>query len=254
MLETEGALPPARRRRRRPRKAVVTDRPVTASIAVVTVIRADHPFDSEAAAEDWFGRLDDSDYTGEILDDAIATLDRARAADAATSGLPFGTRTEVGSILTARVGYGEGERVASGRFLEALEVDARGGTASGRREKIARTGSLARTAAILGGRERSAACEVLVPRVRLDLDTGNDAAARLTIEAAAEATINELEFALDDPDHEDDLDRLEQLLPALAEVSGRAAKGEPDPGGEQLVENALEIAERIIRRRRILEQ
>jgi hypothetical protein len=110
------------------------------------------------------------------------------------------------------------------------------------------------TAAILGAREKAAACEVLVPRIRLDLDTGNDAAARLVIESAVGATIGELEFALEDEGHEQDLDRLEQLLPALAEVSARAAQGGEEPGDVRLAEEALEVAERVIRRRRILEQ
>ncbi|OJU93677.1 MAG: hypothetical protein BGO23_13680 [Solirubrobacterales bacterium 67-14] len=254
VTETEGALPPARRRRRRPRKAVRAQAPVTVSVTVATVIRADSPFDSEVAAEDWLDRLDESDFTGEVLDDAVATLDRARAADATASGRPFGTPTEVGSILAARIGYGEGDQVASGRYLEALDVDARGGTAAKRRERLARTGSLARTAAILGDREQAAACEVLVPRVRLDLATGNEAAARLAIETAVGATIGELEFALEDEGHEQDLDQLERLLPTLAEVSARAAQGGGEPADIGLVEEALELAERVIRRRRILEQ
>lgn len=254
VTETEGALPPARRRRRRPRKAVRAESPVTVSVTVATVIRADRPFDSEAAAEDWLDRLDDSDFTGEVLDDALATLDRARAADATASGRPFGTPTELGSILAARIGYGEGDQVASGRFLEALDVDARGGTAAKRRERLAQTGSLARTAAILGDREKAAGCEVLVPRVRLDLDTGNEAAARLAAETAVGATIGELEFALEDEGHEQDLDRLEQMLPGLAEVSARASQGGEEPNDLRLVKEALEVAERVIRRRRILEQ
>ena len=248
VTETEGALPPARRRRRRPRKAVRAQAPVTVSVTVATVIRADSPFDSEVAAEDWLDRLDESDFTGEVLDDAVAPLDRARAADATASGRPFGTPTEVGSILAARIGYGEGDQVASGRYLEALDVDARGGTAAKRRER------LARTAAILGDREQAAACEVLVPRVRLDLATGNEAAARLAIETAVGATIGELEFALEDEGHEQDLDQLERLLPTLAEVSARAAQGGGEPADIGLVEEALELAERVIRRRRILEQ
>ena len=150
VTETEGALPPPRRRRRRPRKSGRTDAPVTVSVTVATVVLADQPLDGESAAEDWLDRLDDSDFTGDLIADAIGTLDRARAADAAASGAPFGTPTDPGSILAARIGYGEGEQVASGRFLESLDVDARGGTAESRRQRLARTAPLARTAAILG--------------------------------------------------------------------------------------------------------
>lgn len=254
VTETEGALPPARRRRRRPRKAVVTDAPVTVTIAVVTVIRADQPLDSETAAEAWLGKLDDSDFIDELLGDAIATLDRARAADAAASGLPFGTATELGSVIACRIGYGDGDQVASGRYLAALDIDARGGTGESRRQRLTRTGSLARSVAILAAREPATACEVLIPRVRLDLETGSDAAARLAIAGAVGATISELEFAVEDEAHEQDLDRLEELLPALTDVSERAEQGAADPEDVKQVEAALEVAERVIRRRRILDQ
>lgn len=254
MTETEGALPPARRRRRRPRKAVANESPVRVEIAVVTVIRADQPLVGETEAGEWLGRIGEPDFTGELLDDAISTLDRARAADAASAGFPFGTPTAIGSVLAGRIGYGEGDQVASGRYLEALEVDARGGTGEKRRQRLAPAGSLARTAAILGSRETAAACEVLIPRVRLDLESGNDAAARLAIAAATGATISELEFAIEDEGHEQDLDRLEGLLPDLTAVSERAEQGSAEPDDRKLVEETLEVAERVIRRRRILTQ
>ncbi len=253
VTETEGALPPARRRRRRPRRAVESSPPVTVSVAVATVILTDQPFEGEAAAESWLGQLD-SALTGELIDDALATLDRARAAHAAAAGVPFGTPSEADSIVAARIGCGEGDQVASGRFLQALEVDARGGTGQNRRAHLAQAGSLARTAAILAGREPAAACEVLVPRVTLDLATGNEIAARVAAEAAVGATIAELEFAVDDEGHERDLDRLEELLPALAGISERARRGHADDGDLERVEEAVEVAERVIRRRRILDQ
>ncbi len=252
VTETEGALPPARRRRRRPRKATQREQPVTVSIAVVTVIRADEPFSAENDADSWLRTMEESEVTGAVLDDAIQTLDRVRAADAASSGIPFGTPTEIASILAARIGYGDGDQVASGRYLEAVDVDARGGTGEKRREKLARNGPLARTAAVLGGREPATACEVAIPRIRFDLTNGNGAAARLAIAGAVGATISELEFAVDDEGHEQDLDRLEELVPGLEGVSGRAAEGKTQDGDVELLEEALNVAERVIRRRRIL--
>lgn len=254
VTETEGGLPPARRRRRRPRKATVTDAPVAVTVSVVTVVRADQPFASASDAEAWLDRLDDSDFTGEMLGDAIGALDRVRAADASSRGIPFGTPTDVGSVLAARIGYGEGDQVASGRFLEALDVDARGGTGEKRRERMTRTDPLARTAAVLGGREKSTACEVMIPRIRMDLEIGNEAAARLAAAGAIGATISELEFAVEDEAHEQDLDRLEGMLPALGEVSARASEGTDEPDDLKLVDEALTIAERVIRRRQILNQ
>ncbi|HRV61070.1 MAG TPA: hypothetical protein P5138_10600, partial [Solirubrobacterales bacterium] len=63
-----------------------------------------------------------------------------------------------------------------------------------------------------------------------------------------------LEFALEDEGHEKDLDRLESMLADLGEISGRAEQGDSGPGDLERVEAALEVAERVIRRRRILEQ
>lgn len=254
VIETEGALPPPRRRRRRPRKAVVTDAPIRVAVTVATVILADRQYSSEDEAGQWLERLEDSDFTGELIADATRTLDRARAAEAAASGTPFGTPTRVDGIAAARAGYGDGDQVASGRFLDAVEIDARGGSGSGRREKAARTGSLARSAAILGGRERTAGCEILLPRIRFDLDTGNSAAACLAAEVAVSATIAEMEFAVGGDEHERDLDRLEELLPGLAAVSERAQTGTGDESDLRRVAEALEVAERVIRRRRILDQ
>lgn len=225
---------------------------MTVSIAVVTVIRADQPFSDENEADGWLRTMDESRITGEVLDDAIATLDRVRAADAASSGIPFGTPTEIASILAARIGYGDGDQVASGRFLAAVEIDARGGTGEKKREKLARNGPLARTAAVLGGREPATACEVAIPRIRFDLANGNSAAARLAIAGAVGATISELEFAVEDEGHDQDLDRLEELVPGLQGVSGRAAEGTVQDGDLVLLEEALKVAERVIRRRRIL--
>lgn len=254
VTETEGALPPARRRRRRPRKSTRTEAPVTVAITVATVILAAEPFENASNAESWLGRVSDPDYTGEILAEAARTLDRVRAAEAAAAGTPFGTPTSLDQLLAARIGYGEGEQVASGRFLEAFDVDARGGTGDRKRERAGRTGSTARTAAILAGRDPAAACEVLVPRVRLDLEAGNLAAARLMIAVAVSATISELEFAVDDEGHETDLNRLTELLPALEEIAAGDLEAEPGPDELETVEEAVGLAERVLRRRRILDQ
>ena len=94
------------------------------TVSVVTVIRADEPLAGETAGNDWLDRLGEQEFTDELLDDTLFTLDRVRAADAAASGVPFGTPTAIGQILAARVGYGDGDQVASGRFIEAFDIDA----------------------------------------------------------------------------------------------------------------------------------
>ena len=51
-----------------------------------------------------------------------------------------------------------------------------------------------------------------------------------------------------------DLDRLEEMLPRLEEISRRAEQGSSEAADAEYAEEALEVAERVIRRRRILEQ
>ncbi len=255
-IETEGALPPARRKRRRPRKSTAVERTPSLPLTVVTVVLASEPLESESAASAWLQDAAGEEATEALIEDALATLDRALAAAAATTGRTLGEPVGVDQVVTARFGFGEGEQVYDGRFLEAIEIDARGGTASPRRERLERIVPLPRIAAILGGREPLPACEVLIPRVRADLDADRIEAAALTIHEAARATLIELEFAVEGPEHEADLDLLEESLPGLASLPAEVFDPEPadGPAIAARIEEPLRIAERIIRRFRIATQ
>ena len=92
VIESEGALPPARRKRRRPRKSNRTDSPTRVQITTVTVIRAYQPFEDEEDAKAWLRRLGEEEFTDGLLGEALFTLDRARAADAAAYGGPGAVR------------------------------------------------------------------------------------------------------------------------------------------------------------------
>jgi len=261
IVETENAPPPARRKRRRPRKAKGAPGAADLPLTVVTVVLASDPLGDEREAESWLAGAGGDEATQALLEDALATLERALAAAAATTGRMLGEPPGVDQVVTARIGYGEGERVADGRYLDAIEVDARGGTASPRRERLERVVPLPRIAAILAGREPLLACELMVPRIRADLDAGRVVPAALSIHEAARAALVELEFTVDDPEHEADLDRLEALLPDLATLPAEVlGEGAPKPGavGEPAiaarVEAALKVAERLIRRFRVASQ
>lgn len=259
VIETEGALPPARRRRRRPRKIRTPERTTSLPLTVVTVVMASERFDGEARAGAWLAGTEEDEITESLLEDALSALDRALATAAATTGRAVGEPVGLDQVVTARIGYGEGEQVYAGRFIEAADVDARGGTASPRRERLERIVPLPRIAAVLGGREPLLACEVMIPRVRADLDAGRLTPAALSIHEASRATLVELEFAVEDSDHEKDLDRLEELLDDLAALPGEVLGGEvPGPDQEAgiaaRIETGLVISERIIRRYRITAQ
>lgn len=255
MVETEGALPPAHRKRRRPKHSKRSDSPPTVTISILTLVRAHDPLGSESEAREWLSRLEEDEFTDALLDEALGSTDRALAAEAAASGRPYGGPPAIDEVLTAKIGFGDGDLVADGRFIEALEIDARGGIASPRRERLRRTRPLARIAAILGQKEEAGACEILVPRVRADLDGGRVLAAGLAIENAARATVVEFDAALDDPDHARDLDQLEAMLPDLTRMTDSLlTEGKPWAGLSESLQEPLSIAERIIRRRRVLEQ
>lgn len=255
VIAAEGAPPPARRRRRRPRQTDGEASQPPVAVTTVTMVRAFDPFDSDAEATAWLGEVATGQSTDPLLAEMLATLDRALAAEAAASGHAYAQPVRVDDLIGARIGYGDGDRVSDGLYLDAFEIDARGGTASPRRERLNRTRPLARIAAILGGSDTAQACEFLIPRVRSDLDGGRVTSAGLTIEVAVRATIRELDTALEDPDHTADLDRLEQLLPELAELTDAVlAEGRAWPGLAASLEEPLALAERVMRRRRVLEQ
>ena len=224
-------------------------------MTTVTVVRASIPFGGETEASEWLTAAAQEEATTELLDEALATLDRALAAEAAATGRPYVPTFGVDDVIGARFGYGDGDRVSDGQSLNAFEIDARGGTAGPRRERLSRTRPLARIAAMLGDRERAAACEFLVPRIRSDLDAGRVMSAALVIEVAVRSTIIELDTVLENPDHSADLDRLEEMLPELTELTDTVlTEASPWPGLAASLEEPLAIAERIMRRRRALEQ
>lgn len=255
VLETEGALPPARRKRRRPKKSGRSDAVTHVSVTTATLIRAHEPLGSESEAAAWAARLDQDDFTQGLLDEALDSIDRVLAAEAAATGRPFAQSPVLEQIVNSKIGYGDGDRLADGRFLDAFDIDARGGTAGSRRERRGRTRPIARIAAILSGKDEALACEFLIPRVRADFDAGRTYAAALAIETAVRATVVEMDMALDVPDHMSDLDHLERLLPGLTTLTDSAlGEGRAGPGLAESLEEPLLLAERVIRRRRVLEQ
>jgi hypothetical protein len=255
VIEVEGALPPARRRRRKPKEATGSDPQPPVAITTVTMVRAFMPFWNDNEASEWLKPATGDERVDELIAETLSTLDRALAAEAATTGRAYVGEIGIDDIIGARIGFGDGDRVSDGLYLEAFEIDARGGTASPRRERMSRTRPLARIAAIIGGKEDAAACEFLIPRIRADLDAGRVMSAALVIEVAVRASIVELDTVLDMPEHEADLDRLEELLPELAELTDAVlAEGKPWPGLAGSLEEPLAIVERIMRRRRAIEQ
>jgi hypothetical protein len=219
------------------------------------MVRAFMPFWNDNEAGEWLVPATEGDQVDSLIEETLSTLDRALAAEAAATGRPYVRAIGIDDLIGARIGFGDGDRVSDGLYLEAFEVDARGGTASPRRERMNRTRPLARIAAIIGEKEEAAACEFLIPRIRSDLDGGRVLAAALMIEIGVRSAIVELDTVLELPEHVADLDRLEALLPELTSLTDAVlTDGEAWPGLAESLEEPLGIVERILRRRRAFDQ
>ena len=90
--------------------------------------------------------------------------------------------------LVARIGLGDGESVADGRFAEAWELPPPGA----RRTRRSMEAPEERFAALLGGHASPLAAEELVLRARADVDAGRMREAALQARVALEALLAEL--------------------------------------------------------------
>jgi hypothetical protein len=87
---------------------------------------------------------------------------------------------------------------------------------------------------------------------RADLDSGRPREAALQLRAALDPLLLELAGALQDPGHEQDMTALEERRAEAAEAAEAALRGDLDPGREQSVRELVALAERVLRRRRVL--
>lgn len=97
--------------------------------------------------------------------------------------------------LVIRAGWGEGEQVADGLWLEARELQWRGPQGVRRKrigDRAAALRPLERMAELLGGRGTTLLCEELVLRARADLDNGRAAHAAIELRSAYAAALAQL--------------------------------------------------------------
>jgi hypothetical protein len=181
VLSTLGA--PERRRllpgRARPR-AVESAEPEPVPTARATVVRAT-PFPSESEATAWLSGADLDEEAGA----AILLLNRALHAHRVATADPYVTEVSPERALVVRIGYGDGEEVADGRYGECVELP----RTARRRAKRSMEAPEERFAALLGGREEVLPAEELVLRARADLNAGRLAEAALQARVAIEALL-----------------------------------------------------------------
>lgn len=253
VIETVAAPAPPRRRRRRPKKVGAVAEPSPLPLSRVTVVRAQEPFDSGEDAERWLEETTADRAAGDsAIADAMALLNRTLHAQAVASADPLGAELRAAQAATVRIGHGSGREVAAGRFSAAREVDVRASDRSRRRQREEDLRPQERLAAVIGGRESLDACETLILRARADLDAGRRREAALQLRVGLEALLVELDGALTDPGHEEDMAQLQARRGEAGDAANEALHGELSSPHLDSVRDLLELCERVLRRRRVL--
>ncbi|HWD65771.1 MAG TPA: hypothetical protein VG405_11410 [Solirubrobacteraceae bacterium] len=240
VLATLDAQPRRARLGRTRREASPEPPPTPVSTGRATVISAATPLASPAAARRWLADAGESQLTADL-----SVLNRALHAFALIAADPYLPQVGRGHLLVARVGYGDGEEVAYGRWSEARELLAP--RTSQRRAQVLQP--QARLAAVMGGREPLLAGETLALRARADLEAGRIREAALQVWVALDATLAELGG---DPAADALAERLEELSEqrdAVADAAQAALAGELDQPRRTAVEFTLDRIEAALRAR-----
>ena len=148
---------------------------------------------------------------------------RAAAAD------PYARDVRSEHALVVRLGYGDGDQVADGRFGRAVELPKE----PRKRKRGEALAPQERLAAVLGGRAPLLVGEELLLRARLDLDAGRPREAALQARVALEALLGELD------------DKFAAPLRPLREQVARAANAALD--GDLSADDAAALEDAVSR-------
>jgi hypothetical protein len=218
---------------RRPKQAEPEPEPEPVVTARATLVDVKPMDASEAGA--W---LKGADLDAET-EAGLATLNRVVHAARVVAGDPYMREVASDQALVIRVGFGEGEQVADGRWTDARELPKGRNKTSYRRAAALRPQE--RLAALLSGRDVALACEELILRARADWDAGRSREAAFQVRVALEAAIAELEPWVDRPSMVQRLDALRGEREAVGAAANAALEG-------GLGDEALENVERCLRR------
>jgi hypothetical protein len=221
---------------RKPRPAGTEPMPV--STARATLVRA-APFEGEREAATWL-----KDAGEDEIDAAIAVLNQVLHLQRTAAADAFVREVARGQALVARVGYGEGEEVAHGRWTEATTFPVP------REPRVRRAAALRpqeRLAALLGGRDAPLAAEELALRARVDLDAGRRREAALQLRIALECGLAELEPWRDQLGER--LSELREARDAVAAAANAALQGGIDDATAAQVDRVLTRLEAALRAR-----
>ncbi len=200
---------------------------------------------AERQAKAWLSDLDPA----RDVPAAVKVLNRVLHAQRIATADPYVREVSPLQASTVRAGWGEGEQVADGHWLHAVELPLGqlqdGGR--GRRRRIGgRSAALRpheRLARLLGARDRALLCEELALRARLDLDEGRLAHAALELDRAYAAALVELagEARADLPLRTSELASLYEGVSAAA-AAALSADGAAADAGEPAPERPAAVA------------
>jgi hypothetical protein len=150
--------------------------------------------------------------------------------------------------VVVRAGFGEGDQVADGRWVKALELPLV--TRRARRDAALRPQE--RLGALLGGRDAVLACEELALRARQDVDAGRRREAALQLDAALAAGLAELEPWSSRGDLAERLAELRDLRGAVQAAARAALQGGVEDEDDAAVRHGLQRLEAALRARTAL--
>jgi hypothetical protein len=201
--------------------------------ARATLIRAE-PLASPGEGAAWLDRLRrDPRAIDDEVDSAARELNAVLRAHRAAAADPYVREVSRSVANVVRVGYGNGDQVADGRFSDAYELPL--GARRGRSEAMA---PLERLAAVLSGTEDVGVGEELVLRARLDVDAGRFREAALQARIALEALLAELGHAAE----------IAPLRESVAEAANAALRGELSDAQQAAVTEAVLEMRRALHR------
>ncbi len=217
------------------------------------MILSGHPFKAESEAEQWLHRaVSDQQAQDRIVGQGIAVLNRALHAAAVSAADPHPLEVNAGRAMAIRLGHGTGDQLAEGILERSRDL----GSTRVRRgdQRRIEMQHRERTAAVLGGRVKIDVCETMLMRGRADLDAGRIREAALQVRDGVDSMLIELDGpgAPDLPGHAADFETLRESREAVESAARAAMAGDLDQPDREIVAETLELAERILRRRRIL--
>ncbi len=226
-----GAGPLRRRAASRRRDAPPEPEPTSVDVTRVTIVDP-VSLSAERQARAWLAGLD----TEREVSAAFAALNRVLHAQRIAAADPYAREVSPAQALVIRAGWGEGEQVAAGLWLHAVQLPWTGPQVRVRR----RTSALRadeRLAELLGARERPLVCEELALRAHLDLDQGRVGLAAIELDRALLGALGELadEQRADLPLR---VAELESLHTGVAAVAGAALGLDSSTGDTQAGEAA----------------